>query len=508
MDYLEIGQIVSGFRERMAKIALFDPLYELQRKRQTDRQNKPIDFMELGLLTLLYFFEQKLMRNNKAGVKDLAEFLTKVSGIFIDLDEAGFEDLARQVIQTFRPATGKKREFTFQNWESGKQESIYISILKAHAFDLKINTQFYTLDDDGLELVFATKEFYMEFQLSIHQLVLRKQLEKGEFEGALRQINEMRVDVEALQERMVKLEHELKRNIVSEETFGRYKGLLDDIYLRLQLENEEFDELRMFVKETKDRVHAETIRQVDQRPYELILRISNELEMVHGEHSILFQQSMVLKSSALSAAQESLYYTGLDSFNFDQDIGSLIFSTPLPVASMKGVLAPFLPIEETKQWSLLTVWAEQNIQEDSDGQERDNQFLDIEAEGDVLPYQAVQRKLYRLLMEKLLHMMDEQGDTELHVFIRQIEKSDYAHLLGERSFYDFWIFLHQRSPLQAQDGESQHNEVQGAWLDDLYALLGSRSLIVREQADTITVNERFTIQNMLISWGDRNDNGN
>ena len=48
MDYVEIGQVVSGFRERMTKLALFDPLYQLQRKRQTDRQNKPIDLWNLG----------------------------------------------------------------------------------------------------------------------------------------------------------------------------------------------------------------------------------------------------------------------------------------------------------------------------------------------------------------------------------------------------------------------------------------------------------------------------
>lgn len=506
MDYVEIGQVVSGFRERMTKLALFDPLYELQRKRQTDRQNKPIDFMELGLLTLLYFFEQKLMRNNKAGVKDLAEFLLKVTGIFIDLDEAGFEDLARQIAQVFRPTTGKKRDFTFMNWESGQSEHIYISILKANAFDLKTNTQYYTLDEDGLELIFATKEFYTEFQLSIHQLVLRKQLEKGEFEGALRQINEMRIDVEALQERMIKLEHELKRNIVSEETFGRYKGLLEDIYLRLQMENEEFEELRQFVKETKDRVQAQTVRQADQRPYELILRISNELEKVHGEHSNLFHQSMVLKSHALGAAQESLYYTGLDSFNFDQDIASLIFSTPLPLETMKGVLAPFLPVQETKMWSLLTVWAEQNMLEDGSGQERDDKFLELGGDSDEYRYQTMQRKLYKLLMEQLLQRMEDQGHVELKPFIQLFEESEHARLLGERAFYDFWIYLHQRSPLKADDRDKQQNEEQGTLLEDMYMLLGNRCLVIIEQGDIIKVNDRFSIQNMLISWGEQDDN--
>jgi hypothetical protein len=507
LEYAEINQIVTGFKDRMTKLALFDPLYELQRKRQTDRLMKPIDFMELGLLTLLYFFEQKLMRNNKASVKDLAQFLMKATGIFIDLDEDGYEDLARQIIQVFRPATGKKRDFSFMNWETGRPDHIYISILKANAFELKTNTQYYTLDEDGLELIFATKEFYSEFQLSIHQLVLRKQLEKGEFEGALRQINEMRIDVEALQERMVKLEHELKRNIVSEETFGRYKELLEDIYLRLQLENEEFEELRQFVKETKDRVHAETVRQADQRPYELILNISNELEKVHGEHSVLFHQSMQLKSHALSSAQESLYYTGLDSFNFDQDIGSLIFSTPLPLESMKGVLAPFLSVEETRSWSLLTVFAEQNILEDGNGQERDDNFLEIGGDSNEGLYHTVQRKLYMLLMEQLLQQMDEFGEVELKHFIGWIEAGEYSRLIQERPFYDFWIYVHQRSPLRTSDSETKQHDAQGARLDEMYALLGNRSLIVTEQQEIIRVTDRFTIQNMVFTWGDTDNNG-
>ncbi|MNI12240.1 hypothetical protein D3C73_654100 [compost metagenome] len=378
---------------------------------------------------------------------------------------------------------------------------MYISILKAHAFDLQTNTQFYTLDEDGLELIFATKEFYSEFQLSIHQLVLRKQLEKGEFEGALRQINEMRIDVEALQDRMVKLEHELKRNIVSEETFSRYKSLLEDIYLRLHMENEEFTELRDFVKETKDRVHAEVIKQTDQRPYELILRISNELDQVHGEHSALFQQSIILKSQALETAKESLYYTGLDSFNFEQDIASLIFSTPLPLDSMKGILAPFLPIQETKQWSLLTVLAEQNIQEDGERQERDDRFLELEEDGDELRYQTVQKKLFKLLMEQLLLLLKEQGQVELIEVVNRLREDERSVWLNERAFYDFWIYLHQRSPLQQKDA-GHEADGRGAWLDEVIALLEGRSLVIKEQKDRLNVTERFTIQNMLVSWGD------
>jgi sulfur relay (sulfurtransferase) DsrC/TusE family protein len=184
----------------MRRLALFDPLYELERKREQDHDKKDVDMKGLGLLSLLFFFEQKLMRQYKAGAKQLANFLEKVIAAQYQLDDTDYERIARSIIQIFRPTTGKKRRYTFFNWETNQEDSIDYSILKANSFDLKTNTQYYTLDEDGLELVFATKEFYSEFQLSINQLMLRKQLDKGEFKGALRQINEMRIDVESLED--------------------------------------------------------------------------------------------------------------------------------------------------------------------------------------------------------------------------------------------------------------------------------------------------------------------
>jgi hypothetical protein len=183
---MEIKDITFGYSERIARIVLFEPLYELERKKQVDLEGNPIDMKGLGLLTLLFFFEQKLMRNHRAGVKELAAFLQKVTENQVTLDMSGFEDLSRTIIQTFRPASGKKREASFFNWETKQLDTVYFSILKAHSFDVKTNSQYYTLDEDGLELVFATKEFYSEFQLSINQLMLRKQLEKASIGVTLR----------------------------------------------------------------------------------------------------------------------------------------------------------------------------------------------------------------------------------------------------------------------------------------------------------------------------------
>lgn len=218
---LELSDMLSGFQERMGKLALFAPLFELGRQRKADRNGKPVAMMELGLLSLLFFFEKKLNRSRKTSVTDLVSFFASVLEDKYMLDPEELEDIGRRIIHVFRPASGRKREFAFFHPGTGQEGVFYTSILRTDSYDVATNTQYYALDEDGLELVFATKEFYMEFQLSIHQLLLRKQLEKGEFQGALRQIDEMMIDVETLQDRVGSLEHEIKRSIVSEETLAR-----------------------------------------------------------------------------------------------------------------------------------------------------------------------------------------------------------------------------------------------------------------------------------------------
>ncbi|MCF2945458.1 replicative DNA helicase [Paenibacillus tarimensis] len=495
--------MLSGFQERMGKLALFDPLYELGRQRKTDRDGKPVAMMELGLLSLLFFFEKKLMRSRKTSVKDLVSFLAAVlEGKYV-LDQDELEDIGRRIVHVFRPASGRKREFPYFHPGTGQEGVIYTSILRTDSYDAASNTQYYALDEDGLELIFATKEFYMEFQLSIHQLLLRKQLEKGEFQGALRQIDEMMIDVETLQDRISALEHEIKRSIVSEETLARYRSLLEDIYLRLKRENEEFRELRDFVKDTRDRIYAERELGKNQRPYELIVRIGIELEKVHNEHTRLLQQSMELESSALRAAKESLYYTGMNAFNFEQDIASFLLGTPLPVEAMKGVLAPFLKLEQKKVWSPLTVFAKQQLSGQDEGTVIEKSLLELDEEEGESSF--VQRRKERLVevMEALLRCYAELGRDEVRLseFIAYLDRDEAADLPWSRDFYDCWIILHQRSPIRPLGADEEAAEAERSLYEAIRSLLEGRTLTVQEAEGILQVNERYSIQELVIRLG-------
>lgn len=505
-EHFGMEESLAGFKGRMSKIALFEPLFELQRKKQTDQQGNSLDMMEFGMLALLFFFEQKLIRNHRAGARDLAKYLHTVTHAKFQLDLNQYEDCSRSIIQVFRPASGRKRAFTFYNWERGEQEVIHTSILRASAYDVGTNTQYYALDEDGLELVFATKEFYVEFQLSIHQLVLRKQLEKGEFLGALRQINEMQVDVETLEERMVKLAHEIKRSIVSEDTLHKYGNLLDDIHGRLQRENEEFEELREFVKETRVRIYSDTLQDKQHQAYTYILRIGSELEKVHGRHTGLLERSMQLKHSALHAAKESLYLTGMNSFNFDQDLVSFIIGSPLPLEALRAVLSPFLKLEQQQSWSLLTVFGEQNLTRDDEGERSEQGLLEEITSEDMHDEFTLQRgHIFADFMAELLKLLEGEPEIHLSTLMEGYRDDDTKRFwLERRIFYDFWIILHQRSPITAifMDHE-QANPLVG--MEEVFQQVGSRALVITEQSAVIRMNARYAIQEMTIRLEDSNN---
>ncbi|EJL41814.1 hypothetical protein BAG01nite_12610 [Brevibacillus agri] len=492
MEHERLESVLEDYKERIQRLALFDPLHKLDAKREKDRQERPIDMFGLGLLALLFFFENMLIRNKKTGVQELAAFLMQMNQEEIDLEDEGFEKIARTIIETFRPASGKRNHRSFYNWETRQMDKVEFSILKAERGDIAANKQYYSLDEDGLELVFATKEFFREFHLSINQLLLRKQLEKGEFGGALRQISEMRIDVEALQERMVRMKHEVQRNIISEETYVRYKQVIEDIHLRLAREHEEFHELQGFVDETKERLLYERKGEKEHRAYEYILRIDRELGEVHFAHTELLKDSIVLKTTALQAAQETLYHVALQSFNFDQEIVARLIASPLPLTATRTLLAPFLSLEQHTGWSPLAVFEKQRVGGELE-EEGQGDFEEVTDEAEQ-EQTIVQQQNFGKIMRYVLTVLDEQGEATISQVARHMRENGHEHWLQHRSFYDFWLLVHQRSPLQKAHEEEDHH-----LLGEVLALLqpGQRIEVI-ELEERLQLTKRFEIQDMKV----------
>lgn len=487
--------ITTGLRERMRRIYLFEPLHELAAKQQKDDDGQDIDMRMLGLLTLLYFFEMKLMRESRVGIEEAANYLRPLIQKRYNVADERVHTLLLAVKEIFRPAKGLYKTYSFYNWETEKVEEIPFSFLKTDFFDVKENRQYYQLDDDGLELIFATKEYFQEFQLSIHQLMLRKLLEKGELQGALRQINEMRMDVEQLHERMEKLSHEIKRNIINMETQQRFMEVLQDRNLRLQRENTEFEELHKFIVDAK-KASESTTNEEDMRAFRMLMKIEEALMAVHEQHRALLTHSLKLKQEALEAAEQSLYSIGVDNFNFDQEIVSEIVSTPLPLESMKGILAPFLKVGHKKMWSLLTIFSAQSWSEEEQSAEL-ARYEEIVEEEKREQYAKQIRTLYGAYMKSMLAFAEGHQSWTVQDWLEHIkEQNDFS--LDARYLYDFLLLCHHRSPLYKDSNNADEQSLH--LLIEVTSLLGDRQLVIEELPNILQPTKRYSIQNLQFKW--------
>ncbi|MFU0800304.1 MAG: replicative DNA helicase [Xylanivirga thermophila] len=489
-----IGDVLENYGERISRLSIYEPLLELKNKRERDNSGKPIDCVSLGFIALLFFFENMIIRNKETGINELAEFFYEMNNGNIDLDIDGFRKLARKLIDNFRPPSGQRNSKTFYNWETGEEQTAYYSILKASKSDPKFNTQYYTLDEEGLELIFATKEYFSEFQLSINQLLLRKQLEKGEFTGALRQIDEMMLSVENLRDRMTKIEHDVNINIISEKTYRRYSKLIEDINIRLTRENEEFDELQSFVKDTKENMKYEIKDEKDKKAYQLIIEIDKKLDKVHSEHRNLLKESLSLKTTALEAARESLYFMGLDAFNFKEEITKKFISIPLPLMASRQLISPFMCLGMYSSWSPIAVFDVQRIGADEDVQKVEGFYQPVD-EAILNEYKEITMHNFKKIMECLLNLLQDGKQTTLKEVIDYM-KINHQDILAERVFYDFWIILHQKSPILIDADEDNHV---GLLKEATKLLIGRcERFEVVELDSELEINNRFKIKDMII----------
>src|SRR5690625_3675448 len=290
------------------------------------------------------------------------------------------------------------------------------------------------------------------------------------------------------------MENERRRTIVSEETFNIYQRLLDETIERLEREDEEFKALQQFIRETRDMIYSGDIEEHEEKSRQLIVRIARELEAVHYEHAELISLTVNLRNTALTTAQETLYYTGVQSFNFDQDIVSMILSKPLSPDVMKGVIHPFLKIEQNPTWSLLTVLDEQNIMEERTEMEGYH-FPEVAEDIEQKEYREWISEKYAMIMQKFIRDYETGTIHHLRHWMDQLKSTD-RDLLQKRYFYSFWMFMHQVSPLKQESISGHENETV---LQHILKQIGNQQLIVIELPDIIQYDEKYCIQNMRIT---------
>lgn len=483
---------LENFSERMGRILLMAPLYRLGRRHITRPDGTDVSCMELGLMSLLFFFERMLDSKRPAGIRDLTAYLIDATNHSLYESDEAYESLARDMVTAFRPATGRRNEEPFFDWKRKAPASVQYSYIKADKANTQSNEQYYVLDDQGLELIFATKEYFNEYQLSINQLILRKQLEKGQFTLALRQVEEMRLDVETLRNRMQRIHQEIHRSIISEDTLARYRTLVTDINSRLKSEEEEFRELKSFTSHTRQRIHDAVDADRQGKTYASILLIEQRLDEVHSAHQSLLRLGIELGTSALAAAEEALYFTGIQTFCFQEDITNRMFAAPLPLFAAPTLIKPFLSLEQCSIWSPLAVFFPQRLErnERTDTQQTFPQMAEAAEEQktrtNIYPHYA------QILADLVLYLQGAATTTLKDFFA--FERDHRPSLFEKRQFYIFWLLLYRRGTVSLEPGTYRADSV----YETIHHAVPSLHTLTAAATDEILSLGRYTISNMTI----------
>lgn len=331
----------------------------------------------------------------------------------------------------------------------------------------------------------------------------------------------MRISVNSIKENIYRIKHDIQRNITSEDTYNRYKELIRDINSRLENEQHEFVELSHFIKETKSYLdNPSGLNDKDQKAMELLVRIDNELAHVHYLHSSLLHESIELKTTALDAASESLYYAGITSFNFDAELARKVTNVPLPLMEGRTLAKPYLQLKKFETWSPLAVFSAQ-LRDASNKDKHELVFiesLDGPSQDLHTRKQAMKDVLFILSQSRNLDGVMEQVDVTDIGTSGHIERIDDEPVLAgavkisnlrqyeglhehmdTREFAECCIILHQMSPVDVKEILEQEEHVLHDGLKAYYS--DAAYIYAKELPEIISLGDNYEMRDVAIWTG-------
>src|SRR5699024_2762501 len=191
---------------------------------------------------------------------------------------------------------------------------------------------------------------------------------------------------------------------------------------------------------------------------------------------------------------------GIQSFNFDKDIVSTILAKPLSQDIMKGIVHPFLKVEQNSTWSPLTVMAEQPIVAEQSEREA-VAFVDIADDSHEHTYQKWIAEKYLTLMEVFVNAYENGKANTLKEFMDYLQVENPS-IIRKRYFYTFWLLLHHYSPLTG-DGLANHEGE--AVLQGVFRVIGKKKFTIEELPDILRYDDKYSIQNMRLMLEEESD---
>ena len=143
--------------------------------------------------------------------------------------------------------------------------------------------------------------------------------------------------------------------------------------------------------------------------------------------------------------------------------------------------------------------------ENTEKEEKNDEFLNVLSKERIKEEIEIQSNKYKCVTEVIVKALSykKADNITIEELVEFIKESDDENIINERPFYDFWITLHQKSPitLKVEDNEEE-------LMGKSYDIFSSKwdKLYVEELSNVLKVTKRFTIKNMILKLEDKDDN--
>lgn len=442
-------EALQGFAGRMQSLLIFRPLFELaQAKRYPE-----YDRVALGFGVLLFILNNMLMGRNECEHRDVAKFLRQI--IQDNYNQFLTEDESLEMAYFFLDAlrnNGRPFNYNYYDLESGAENTVKFSLIEMASYKIHGQVSF-RLSNFGLDLLFKTKELYKELHLSISQLYLRQQIEKGVFREAWRTVDDMYVQVKEIHEEINGLKLRIIRN-VSQVTIAEYAEIFNRVNEQFRREKEVFRSLRALLEDTFHQ-YQDKMRSANEdgqsaalaQTMDDLTKVSNKLDVVINEHNSLLHRQLSLSSLMEEAMLESFVNTFRTKINMEREVLDEVIGAQSSLDQVRRIIHPLLRPGAHQFFNIMKALDSQFVGEavenaleaalEWDERELERQ-ADLERE---LKRQRDAR--YRRYIKYCFSPLYEYDEYTLETVLGQLQPAEYAQTVDDREFLSFLIQLHQ-----------------------------------------------------------------
>lgn len=444
---------ISGFSERMRSIYIFSPILELSRKQKHSEYN----LESLGFAILLFILEHMLHSTHDCTRETIAQFLKELilHSYQKSLTMEESLELARYLIAILRN-DGIPFSYDYFDLEKAETANTKFSLLDYESEDgyhIKDKMVRLKLTTEGLDFLFKTREIYQELKISITQLYLKQQIAKGVFDGALRTVQELKLQVRDLKAEIDRMQEKIRCDVQKISKEGEYKKLVDRINRQLERERDVFLDIQKLIETTLQAHVRDLTTKREEQIIEKINNIKKELQKVVVEHDLLLAQKMDLGNLLIQSIDSSIIYAFRVKMNFDREILKPFVSGGGKPEFLKTLLTPLFFTRTPKMFNINKIFSAQDLISKKSRKEDDFK-IDPQVEEEYILQELAKEKKLRLQEEeemfdylsKILYHISHNNSIELKTILEKIKnhsEENYLSIINKKHFYPTLIELHQ-----------------------------------------------------------------